>query len=246
MILLLANFVLKSLEVNLSVKESALNVALEILETNPRVQNIDLVRLTINMMKSNYVGKNLSHYLAKLIKRLSQEELGVILYRLFEFSPLARTKLLTELLNHNDPLICPVWMSTQMWIMQFDEEFFSLARKVWNKFGLVLRSGLLDLNKERDYWNIYYHMRSDNIAIFDMTVKAVIAAIEIMHGKFGQVIDDLLKFYFSEIVVVRQMNLEALRRTGDDNNFEGIKRFNRIAVPKIILKTSSLVPVQSI
>jgi hypothetical protein len=49
--------------VNLSVKESALSVAQDILDTNPRVKNIDLVRLTINMMKSNYIGKNLSHFL---------------------------------------------------------------------------------------------------------------------------------------------------------------------------------------
>jgi len=27
------------------------------------------------------------------------------------------------------------------------------------------------------------------------------------------------------------MNLEALQKTGDDNNFEGNKRFNRIALP---------------
>lgn len=79
MILMLANFVLQSLEVNLSVKESALTVAQEILETNVRVKNMDLVRLTINMMKSNYIGKNLSSYLNKLIRRLSQEELAIML-----------------------------------------------------------------------------------------------------------------------------------------------------------------------
>jgi len=63
MILMMCNFVLQRLDVNLSVKESALSVAQDILDTNPRVKNIDLVRLTINMMKSNYIGKNLSHFL---------------------------------------------------------------------------------------------------------------------------------------------------------------------------------------
>jgi hypothetical protein len=63
MILMMCNFVLQRLDVNLSVKESALIVAQEILDTNPRVKNMDLVRLTINMMKSNYIGKNLSHFL---------------------------------------------------------------------------------------------------------------------------------------------------------------------------------------
>ena len=90
MILMLANFVLQSLEVNLSVKESALSVAQEILDTNLRVKNMDLVRLTINMMKSNYIGKNLSNYLNKLIRRLSQEELAIMLQRLFEYDPIAR------------------------------------------------------------------------------------------------------------------------------------------------------------
>ena len=90
MILMLANFVLQSLEVNLSVKESALSVAQEILDTNMRVNNMDLVRLTINMMKSNYIGKNLSNYLNKLIRRLSQEELAIMLQRLFEYDPIAR------------------------------------------------------------------------------------------------------------------------------------------------------------
>lgn len=114
---MLANFVLQSLEVNLSVKESALSVAQEILDTNMRVKNMDLVRLTINMMKSNYIGKNLSNYLNKLIRRLSQEELAIMLQRLFEYDPIARQKFLNEILIQPDPLFCPVWFSTQMWIM---------------------------------------------------------------------------------------------------------------------------------
>ena len=78
-ILMFANFILSILDVNLSVKESALNVAQEILETNPKVRNIDLVRLTINMMKRNYIGKSLPHYLGKLIKKLTREELAVMI-----------------------------------------------------------------------------------------------------------------------------------------------------------------------
>lgn len=98
LILMFSNFVLQSLEVNLSVKESALNVAQEILDTNPKVKNMDLVSLTINMMKSNYIGKNLSNYLAKLIRRLTPEELAIMLQRLFEFDPIARQKFLHEIL----------------------------------------------------------------------------------------------------------------------------------------------------
>ena len=90
-----------------------------------------------------------------------------------------------------------------MWIMQFDEEFYSLARKVWNKFGFVLRPGTFELQNEKENWNMYYHMRSNDIGIFEMSVRAFIAGIEVSHGKFGGIIDDLLKFYFSEIVVVK-------------------------------------------
>lgn len=118
-----------------------------------------------------------------------------------------------------------------MWIMQFDDEFFSLSRKIWNRYGLVLRSGALEIDQEKELCNIYHHLRSSNTAVFDMTVKSAVAAIEILQGKFDSIIDDLLKFYHSEIVIVKQLNLEALRKTGDDNNFEGNRRFNRIALP---------------
>ena len=246
MVLMLANFVLQSLEVNLSVKESALSVAQEILDTNMRVKNMDLVRLTINMMKSNYIGKNLSSYLSKLIRRLSTEELAIMLQRLFEYDPTARQKFLNEILVQPEPLFCPVWFSTQMWIMQFDDEFFSLSRKIWNRYGLVLRSGVLDISQEKELCNIYHHLRSSNTGVFDMTVKAAIAAIEILQDKFDSIVDDLLKFYHSEIVIVKQMNLEALKQTGDDNNFEGGKRFNRIALPQIIERTSKLIPHSSV
>lgn len=57
--LTIANFVLKDPSVNLSVKEIALLVTQEILENNSNVQTIDLVRLTINMLKTNYIASNL-------------------------------------------------------------------------------------------------------------------------------------------------------------------------------------------
>ena len=57
--LTIANFVLKDPAVNLSVKEVALKVAQDILENNSNVQTIDLVRITINMLKTNYISSNL-------------------------------------------------------------------------------------------------------------------------------------------------------------------------------------------
>ena len=138
------------------------------------------MRLTINMMKSNYIGKTLSSYLSKLIRRLSPEELAIMLQRLFDYDPIARQKFLNEILVYNEPLFCPVWFSTQMWILQFDDDFFSVSRKIWNRFGLVLRSGVLDISQEKQLGNIYHHLRASNTAVFDMTVKAAVAAIEIL------------------------------------------------------------------
>ena len=133
-----------------------------------------------------------------------------------------------------------------MWILQFDDDFYSVSRKIWNRYGLVLRSGVLEIDQEQELSNIYHHLRTSNTAVFDMTVKAAIAAIEILQGKYDSIVDDLLRFYHSEIVIVRQLNLEALKRTGDDNNFEGSKRFNRIALPEIIEKTSKFIPHSSV
>lgn len=60
------------------------------MEENPKVRKLDLVALTINMMKSNYIGKNLSQYLSRLIKKLTNEEIALMLQRLFDFDPIAR------------------------------------------------------------------------------------------------------------------------------------------------------------
>ena len=90
-----------------------------------------------------------------------------------------------------------------MWILQFDEDFFSLSRKIWNRYGLVLRSGVLELKYEKEYSNIYHHLRTSNTTIFDMSVRATVAAIEILQNKYDEIVSDLLKFYFSEIVFVK-------------------------------------------
>lgn len=65
--LTIANYVLKDPSVNLSVKEIGLMVTQSILESNNNVQIVDIVRLTINMLKTNYISKNLSLFLKKLL-----------------------------------------------------------------------------------------------------------------------------------------------------------------------------------
>jgi hypothetical protein len=73
MIMVMANFVLKDLSVHLSVKEQALAVVQSILESSNLVENIDLVIVTINMMKSSYNNENLAQYLSLLLRRLNLE-----------------------------------------------------------------------------------------------------------------------------------------------------------------------------
>ena len=75
----MTNFVLKDLSVHLSVKEKALEVTQDILVKNNKVQNIDLVRVTINMMKSSYNSDNLKPYLRFLLQKITKEELALIL-----------------------------------------------------------------------------------------------------------------------------------------------------------------------
>ena len=76
-----------------------------------------------------------------------------------------------ELLEYEMPLCCPVWFSTQVWILQYDEECGKLARKLWNKYGFVLRSGAIDLAKENETYNMFYYLRSKNTNIFDNSIR---------------------------------------------------------------------------
>jgi hypothetical protein len=59
-----------------------------------KVENIDLVRVTINMMKSSYVSDNLSQYLADLFKKCTLEQIALMIQRLFEYEPIPRQKFL--------------------------------------------------------------------------------------------------------------------------------------------------------
>lgn len=83
--LTIANFVLKDPSVNLSVKEIGLVVAQAILMDNSSVQMVDLVRLTVNMLKTNYISHNLSGFLRKLIRRTNKIEIALLLQPLFDY-----------------------------------------------------------------------------------------------------------------------------------------------------------------
>jgi len=120
---------------------------------------IDLVRLTINMLKTNYISHNLNGFLRKLIRRTSKIEIALLLQPLFEYQPVPRKVLLTELYAYDEPLFNPIWFSTQMWILLFDEELGGLARKIFNKFGVTLRSECLEIALEKETRNVFHYLR---------------------------------------------------------------------------------------
>jgi hypothetical protein len=67
-----------------------------------------------------------------------------------------------------------------MWVLLYDESLGILAKKIWNKYGLVLRMGALDFKNETTYQNIFFHLRSKNTNIFETAIKSSIAAAEIL------------------------------------------------------------------
>ena len=246
MLMVMANFVLKDLSVHLSVKEQALAVVQSILESSNLVENIDLVIVTINMMKSSYNNENLAQYLNLLLRRLSPEQLALILQRIFEYEPVPRMILLRELLEYETPLYCPVWFCTQMWILQFDEECQKLARRLWNKFGMVLRTGAIDLSKEKEMCNVFHYLRSKNTNIFDNSIRGMVAAIELFHARYDLIVDDLIEFYGQEMTIIRHET--ALTLDGDSIEGKTVvadERLNRIAVAEIIKRTAHLVQSSS-
>lgn len=67
---------------------------------------------------------------------------------------------------------------------------------------MSLRSGVIDLSNEEKYKNVYHYLRSKNTNIFDATLKSIIAAVEIFQNRFDHIIDDLIEFYNTEMVII--------------------------------------------
>ena len=174
------------------------------------VETIDIVRLTINMLKTNYISSNLALFIRKLMARCSRLEIAMLLQRLFEYQPVPRKTLLQELLNYDEPLFCPVWLQTQLWVLLSDDDLSSLARKIWNKFGFYLQPEAVNLSKEKEDVNMFHYLRSPNYSIFDLTVKACASAIELFQFKEdSQFVNDLVAFYESEWKIIERLSFEA-------------------------------------
>jgi hypothetical protein len=207
--LTIANFILKDPSVNLSVKEIGLSVTQQILASNSNVEIIDIVRITINMLKTNYLASNLAQYIRKLMQRCSRIEIAMMLQRLFEYQPIPRKTLLNEILNYDEPLFCPVWLQTQLWVLLFDEELGSLARKIWNKYGFYLRTETIQFDKEKSHKNMFLFLRDKNFTIFNNTIKAASSALELLHNSANtNIVADLITFYDDEWKVIEQLSIE--------------------------------------
>jgi len=150
------------------------------------------------------------------------------------------------------PLFCPVWFSTQMWVLQFDEELGPMARKIWNKFGLVLRTGVVDYTTEKQDCNLFHYLRSDNFNIFELTTKATGSALELIGPtRLSTSIDSLIQFYRSEWLIIDEIVIA----NSDSNDvfdaadhrvrkvLQADQRLNRICVAQIMTKIADfLIP----
>ena len=77
-----------------------------------------------------------------------------------------------------------------------------MARKIWNKYGMVLRTGAIDLSQETTTSNMFHYLRSKNTNIFDNTIRAIVSATEIFYNRYDLIVDDLLEFYDKEMSII--------------------------------------------
>jgi hypothetical protein len=143
-------------------------------------------------------------------------------------------------------LFSPVWLQASLWILLFDEDLGSLARKIWNKYGFTITSETVKISTEVKDRNLFHYLRSGNIGIFNITVNAIAAAIE--HFQFSHmstILDDLIAFYHDEWNVIEKLSVAAT----DEDSSKDLKvtrslladeRTNRIAGCKIITKVAHL------
>lgn len=130
------------------------------------------------MMSNNFIYPSLGVFLKKLMKRLTRNELAAMTQHLFDFEPAPRKRYLDELYAYEKPLFCPTWFSTQMWVLQFEDSSKQIARKIWNKYGLVLQD-VLNLDDEKKERNIFKYLRYNNTVITDAAIKAAVSAAEV-------------------------------------------------------------------
>jgi hypothetical protein len=138
-----------------------------------------------------------------------------------------------------------------MWILLFDEDLGSLSRKIFNKFGLTLRSEALELEHERQTKNVFHFLRDKNFGIFSMATKAVSSAMELMRTspRLNKLIEDLITFYASEwqeieLESAKAIEADFMKNKEIQKNLIADHRTNRIAVPQIFGRAAKLLQPQ--
>ena len=93
-------------------------------------------------------------------------------------------------------------------MLLFDDELSTLARKIWNRFGLYLRTEVISLQHESTDRNLFHYMRSQNTSVFNFTIQASASAIEMLqYVDQSSIIADLESFYDSEWVQIEMLSI---------------------------------------
>ena len=74
----------------------------------------------------------------------------------------------------------------------------------------------MSLEREKEDQNMFHYLRSPNFGIFDLTVKATAAAIELLQFMNSSTfIFDLIQFYDDEWKIITRLSFESIE---DDFN----------------------------
>lgn len=60
------------------------------------------------------------------------------------------------------------------------------------------------MSKEMEFRNVFYYLKSKNTQIFDNSIRAMVASIEIFQNRYDLIIDDLIEFYNKEMAYIEQ------------------------------------------
>ena len=73
---------------------------------------------------------------------------------------------------------------------------------------MALRTANLDIASEEQNKNMYHYLRSNNTAIYDATLRAAVASIEIFQNRYDLIVDDLIEFYNKEMIIIEQEGIQ--------------------------------------
>lgn len=100
--------------------------------------------------------------------------------------------------------------------------------------------------------NVFHYLRSKNMAVYEATIKSIVAGVEIFQNRFDLIVDDLIEFYNSEMMIIEEQGLLALQNsssqstdTSASKNIVADERLNRQAVPEILKRCANLISANS-